>query len=145
MKFPSTLFAGLFVVFFAVLACEKEDINPSPIESILGDYDVNDLGRWDNGKRMKIIKKNDSIVDIRVLINYPFNLLECSYIYKDLTIIPKRSPWLVDSVFFYIYNNSHQQVGNIRTPKVGTYLQMWGGFDSLSNTIKPISAVKRKD
>ncbi len=140
MKSSITLFAGLFVFFFAVLSCEKEDINPSPIKSILGEYDVTCCG-WDKGKRLRIVPINDSIVDIRVLSNYPDNLRTYSRVFKNLIIIPKRSPWLVDSIFFYIYDNQHNQVGDISTPKRGIYLDVHT-TDSVTNSYQIILATK---
>ncbi len=144
MKSSSHLFAGLFVLFFGMLGCEKEDVNPSPIYSILGEYDVKCCS-YDIGKRMKVIPKNDSVIDIRILSDYPNNLIVCNRVYKDLTIIQKRSPWLVYSVFFYIYNSSHQQVGDIRTPRAGIYLELYGAVDSISQEIHGLQATKRKD
>jgi hypothetical protein len=142
MKSTSLLFISFFVLTLVItLSCEKQDIAPSPISSILGDYDV--IGNSIRPKRMKIISINDSIVDIRVLSNYPDNLILCDQVYKNITIVPQRSPWLVDSVFYYIYNNSHVQGGQIRTPKAGTYLDLWGGLDSISNRIVYLSAIKR--
>jgi hypothetical protein len=142
MKSTSLLFISFFVLTLVItLSCEKQDIAPSPISSILGDYDV--IGNSIRPKRMKIISINDSIVDIRVLSNYPDNLILCDQVYKNITIVPQRSPWLVDSVFYYIYNNSHDQVGQIRTPKAGTYFYLWGGLDSISNRIIYLSAIKR--
>ena len=144
MKSPITLFAGLFVVFFAVLSCKKEDINPSPIESILGDYDVTCCS-WDTGKRLIISKKNDSVVEIRVLSDYPNNLRSLKYVYKELTI---RKPLrIMDSVFFTIYGNirPNTQIGFIRTPRAGIYLELYGAVDSISQEIHGLQATKRKD
>ena len=144
MKSPITLFAGLFVVFFAVLSCKKEDTNPSPIESILGDYDVTCCS-WDTGKRLIISKKNDSVVEIRVLSDYPNNLRSLKYVYKELTI---RKPLkIMDSVFFTIYGNirPNTQIGVIRTPRAGIYLELYGAVDSISKEIHGLQATKRKD
>lgn len=145
MKFPiHFIVASVFVLFFTLLSCEKQDVNPSPISNILGEYDVTCCD-YDIGKRMKIIYKSDSIVDIRVLANYPNNLILSNRVYKNIKIVPKRSPWLVDSVFFYLYNSSNIQVGHIRTPNAGTYFELWGGLDSVSNSIEALNAIKRKD
>lgn len=144
MKSSITLFAGLFVFFLAVLSCEKQDINPSPIESILGDYDVTCCS-WDTGKRLLISKKNDSVVEIRVLSDYPNNLRSLKYVYKELTI---RKPLkIMDSVFFTIYGNirPNTQIGFIRTPKAGIYLELYGAVDSISKEIHGLQATKRKD
>lgn len=144
MNSPITLFAGLFVVFFAVLSCEKEDINPSPIKSILGEYDVTCCS-WDTGKRLIISTKNDSVVEIRVLSDYPNNLRSLKYVYKELTI---RKPLkIMDSVFFTIYGNirPNTQIGFIRTPRAGIYLELYGAVDSISKEIHGLQATKRKD
>jgi hypothetical protein len=143
MKSSTPLFAGIFVLFLGMLGCEKEYVNPSPIENILGDYDVTCCG-WDQGKRMRIIPINDSMVDIRVLSNYPNNLRTYSRVFKNLIILPKRSPWLVDSIFFYIYDNQHNQVGDISTPKRGVYIDVHT-TDSVTNSYQIILATKRKD
>ena len=144
MKSSTHLFAGLFVFFFAVLSCEKEDINPSPIERILGDYDVTCCS-WDTGKRLLISKKNESVVEIRVLSDYPNNLRSLKYVYKELTI---RKPLkIMDSLFFTIYGNirPNTQIGFIRTPRAGIYLELYGAVDSISKEIHGLQATKRKD
>ncbi len=143
MKSYIICFFGL-IIFYMLLACEKQQINPSPINNILGEYDVKCCG-YDIGKRMRIISKNDSVIDVRILSNYPNNLVLCSRVYKEITIVPKRSPWLVDSVFFYMYDKYHVQVGQIRIPNAGTFFDLWGAQDSVSNNIEYLSAVKRKD
>lgn len=142
MQSRKVILFSLFLPIFLMFSCEKQNVTPSQLNAILGDYDV--IGSSSlRPKRMKLIPINDSIVDIRVLSNYPDNLILCDQIYKNITIVPKRSPWLVDSVFFYIYNNSNVQIGQIRVPKAGTFLDLWGGVDSLSNKIIYLNAIKR--
>lgn len=144
MKSSITLFAGLFVFFLAVLSCEKQDINPSPIERILGDYDVTCCS-WDTGKRLIISKKNDSVVEIRVLSDYPNNLRSLKYLYKELTI--RKPMYPMDSTFFSIVGTYrvNTEVGLFRTRKARTVLSLFGAVDSITQQIHGLQATKRKD
>lgn len=141
MKSSTHLFAVLFVLFFAVLGCDKQDVNPSPIERILGDYDVTCCS-WDIGKRLLISKKNDSVVEIRVLSDYPNNLRSLKYVYKELTI--RKPMYPMDSTFLSIVGTYrvNTEVGLFRTRKARTVLSLFGAVDSITQQIQGLQATK---
>jgi hypothetical protein len=141
MKSSTPLFAGLFVLFFGMLGCEKEVINPSQIERILGDYDITCCS-WDTGKRLLISKKNDSVVEIRVLSDYPNNLRSLKYVFKELTIKKPMNP--SDSTFYSMVGTYrvNTEVGLFRTRKARTVLSLFGAVDSITQQIQGIQAIK---
>jgi hypothetical protein len=157
MKSSTTLFAGLFVFFFALLSCEKENVNPSVVDKYLGWYQF-DYARYENyyfelpdysknvedipiGWRMKMIKVNDSTVDIKV--PYWANLSTNSIVFKNLRIRTITYPIPFDPAIYYFYDTKkNRRVGVLEEINGNIYLNLHA-VDSVTNIPIRIDNAKR--
>jgi hypothetical protein len=142
MKKYIFLFTFHFLLLFAILSCERQEIYPSPIASVIGEYKVLCCYQ-DIGRRMTVVAKNDSVVDIRVLSDYPNSLTKFSRVFKDVKIIPhQETPLGLDSITHYIYHPIF--IGYVRGYSAGTYFG-FTSWDSVTDNFATVVGTKIKE